>query len=437
MTERQVSGESVRRKANRFAFFVLGMAILAGCAGSTAGPEASHTPPRVRIGAEALADDDYALLAGKRVGLIANHTSMIDSVHLADRLHEAPGVTLAALFGPEHGLRGDAAAGEHVESGRDERTGVPIYSLYGSRRKPSPEEMASIDVLVFDIQDVGARFYTYISTMGLAMQAAAEAGVPFVVLDRPNPLGGEHVEGFVLDMAHTSFVGAYPIPVTHGLTVGELARMIQGEGWVEGLESLVLHVVPMAGWTRGMLWSETGLSWRPTSPNIPDLETALVYPGTCFFEAVEASEGRGTREPFKMVGATWANGRRLADTLNALAIPGLHFDPAEFIPQPIAGMATSPRFEGEAVRGVRLTVTDAHALRPVAAGMHLVEAFYRMAPTAERASFLNANWLSRLAGTTRLEAQLRAGETADQIVASWKEDVAAFKVLRTPYLLYP
>ncbi|MDZ4701568.1 MAG: DUF1343 domain-containing protein [Rhodothermales bacterium] len=416
---------------------VAALALLAGCASPAPLPEAMPpAPTRIRTGAEVLADEGFARLAGLRVGLIANHTSRVDSTHLADRLHAAGGIELVALFGPEHGIRGDAVAGAYVEGSRDSSTGVPVHSLYGRRTKPTPEQLAGIDVLLFDIQDIGARFYTYISTMGLAMQAAAAADIPFYVLDRPNPLGGVLVEGFVLEPEYTSFVGAYPIPVVHGLTVGELARMIQGEGWMEGIEALDLHVVPMLGWRRAMGWDATGLPWTPPSPNIPDVATAVLYPGTCFFEGVQASEGRGTYEPFKQVGAPGADGKRLAEALNGVGLPGVRFAEAGFTPVSIPGMATTPRFAGVALGGVRAEVMDLALFRPVATGIHVVVAFYQAAAETERSTFLQPSWLNNLAGTRRLVDMLEAGMLAEGIVEAWQAEVAAFEARRAPYLLY-
>jgi uncharacterized protein YbbC (DUF1343 family) len=360
----------------------------------------------------------------------------VDTVHLIDLMHGAPGVTLAALFGPEHGLRGDADAGEKIDDGRDVRTGAPVYSLYGDTRKPSPEMLAGLDVLVFDIQDIGARFYTYISTMGLAMQAAAEAGIPFVVLDRPNPLGGDHVSGFVLEPEFTSFVGQFRIPVMHGLTVGELARLIQGEGLLPGLDALQLDVVPMEGWSRAMRWPDTGLPWIPTSPNIPDFETALIYPGACYFEGTSASEGRGTRSPFKLLGAPWADATALAEALNAKGLPGVQFGTSTFTPRSIEGMSSNPKLEDTELRGIRHIVTDAAALRPVETGRHVLHTFYYQAPPDERDGFLQRRWLGRLAGTDRLFDLLTRGATPEDIIAAWQDEVAAFEAQRRPYLLY-
>jgi uncharacterized protein YbbC (DUF1343 family) len=293
--------------------------------------------------------------------------------------------------------------------------------------------LREVDVLVFDIQDVGARFYTYISTMGLAMQAAAENNIPFVVLDRPNPLGGAYVSGFVLEPEQTSFVGQYPIPIAHGLTVGELARMIQGEAMLPGLDHLQLDVVPMADWERAMLWPATGLPWISTSPNIPDFETALIYAGTCLFEAVAASEGRGTETPFTLLGAAWANGQALADTLNARALPGVRFEAASFTPRSMEGMSANPRFEGEDLQGIRLTVSDADAYRSVETGIHVLHAFYQQASD----DFVsNPEWLAKLSGTPRLATLLTDGASPAAMIAAWQDEVAAFEERRESYLLY-
>ena len=397
---------------------------------------ATRDTARVRTGAQVLVREGLERLRGKRVGLVVNHTARVDTTHLIDVLHRAEGVTVAALFGPEHGLRGTADAGEKVADGRDERTGAPVYSLYGDTRKPTAAMLAGLDVLVFDIQDVGVRFYTYVSTMGLAMQAAAEADLPFVVLDRPNPLGGDYVSGFVLEPAFRSFVGQYPIPVAHGLTVGELARMIQGEQMLPGLDDLMLEVVPMEGWRRAERWPATGLPWPVPSPNLPDVTSTLVYPGACFFEATSASEGRGTRHPFALLGAPWADGAALADTLNARALPGVQFEAAAFTPASLPGMATRPKLEGEAVQGIRYVLTDAGAFRPVEAGLHVLHAFYAHAQQRGSAFLTRPEWLDTLAGTEQLGAMLRADRRPEAIIAAYQDEAKAFRVRRTPYLLY-
>ena len=392
----------------------------------------------VKTGAEVLQAKTSYSLAGKRVGLIANHTSMVGDAHLADVLAGMEGVKLAAIFAPEHGFRGDAEAGAPVESAMDARTGAPIFSLYGKTRKPTKDMLRNLDVLVFDIQDIGVRFYTYISTMGLAMQAAAEAGVAFVVLDRPNPLGGDYVAGFVLEPFQRSFVGEYEIPIAHGLTVGELARMIKGERLLPGLELLDLTVVPMTGWRRSMRWPETGLAWRKTSPNIATFEAALVYAGTGLFEATAVSDGRGTPTPFQVVGAPWADGERMAVELNGAGLPGVQFEPARFTPRAIKGVAEKPTLEGRPVGGVRVAVTDARACRPVETGVYLLEAFARQARAAgPGAEFLGKQaWMGKLAGTGRLHQLLGQGTAAADIVSAWKGEVERYKKARARYLLY-
>ena len=412
---------------------------LQSCTPDETEPEVPPPPvsPVVRTGAMMLQAIDLAPLHGKRVGLIVNHTAQVGDRHIIDVVHEAPEVELVALFGPEHGIRGEEDAGEMVEDGIDPQTGVPIYSLYqAGSRKPAEETLEGIDVLVFDIQDIGARFYTYISTLGLTMQAAAEQGIAYMVLDRPNPLGGTYVSGYVLEEVHTSFVGQYPIPVAHGMTVGELAQLIKGEALLEGLESLDLSVIKMEGWTRGMTWDQLNWSWMAPSPNIPDFQTALVYAGTCFFEAVEASEGRGTRTPFLHVGSAWGNAEDLVSSLQAMNLKGVSFEPAQFTPEPIEGMSGNPRFSGQTMHGVRLIVTDAGAYNPVEVGIHVLHTFYQAVPEAAVSGFINDRWLGRLAGTDRLGTALRAGESPQEIIDGWGEEVAAFKKQREGYLLY-
>lgn len=387
----------------------------------------------VKPGAEVLAESGFELLRERRVGLVVNHTARVGERHLLGLVHEAPGIEVGAIFGPEHGLRGTEEAGDEVSDGIDRETGAPVYSLYGRVNRPTPEMLEGIDVLVFDIQDIGARFYTYISTMGLAMQSAAEAGVPFVVLDRPNPLGGEYVSGFVLEPEHASFVGRYPIPVVHGMTAGELALMIRGEAMLAGLQDLELTVVQAEGWLRHMQWPDTGLPWVATSPNIPTFETALVYPGTCFFEATAASEGRGTNSPFLLVGAPWADSVHLAEELNGRALPGVRFEAATFTPRPVPGMDTSPKLSNRQLGGIRLDITDLRAFMPLETGMYVLSAFYRM---GGEDLISRPSWLARLAGTERLAEMLSAGENPDTIIRAWEHEVDSFRRLRAPYLLY-
>lgn len=388
----------------------------------------------LKTGAELLLANNFDVLKGKNVGVVTNHSAVVGGKHLVDLLHEAEDINVVVLFGPEHGIRGDDVG--IIADATDEKTGLPVYSLYGDIRKPTPEMLSGVDVLVFDIQDIGPRFYTYITTMGLSMQAAAENGISFVVLDRPNPIGGYLIEGFVRDEDQYSFVGPFRISVTHGMTVGEIANMVKAEGMMDGLNNLDLTVVAMEGWDRNKLWTEYDLGWIKPSPNIPDFETALIYPGACFFEGLTASEGRGTQEPFILLGAPWINAQELVDDLNSRNLPGLKFEPATFTPVPLTGMTRDPKFNGQEIYGVRYVVTDSYAVRPVEAGIHMVQAFYKHTPDSDKSTFFRTEVMTRLAGTPRLQNMISEGRTAEEIIASWQDELSAFGTVRERHLLY-
>jgi uncharacterized protein YbbC (DUF1343 family) len=390
----------------------------------------SHVGAAVRLGCERLFDDDsVALVRGRRVGLVTNHSG-IDS-HLrstADRLHVTDGIELSLLFGPEHGIRGDSEDGVTVDTGCDARTGVPTVSLYGERREPAPDELAGLDVLLYDIQDVGVRFYTYLYTMSLTMVACAQAGVPFVVLDRPNPLGGVDIEGNILDPDFASFVGLYPIPVRYGLTIGELARLFNTEFGID----VDLHVVDMQGWRRTMHWQETGLPWVAPSPNMPTPDTANVYPGMCFFEGTNVSEGRGTTHPFEQVGAPYIDGFELADGLDALALPGAGFRPVLF--RPAFG-----KHEGQTCHGVQLHTTPGADFQPVRVGFTALAAVRRGWPDdfTWRANQEGIHNFDKLAGTDLVRLAIDDGVAIDDLLAEWAVERAAFEDARQKYLRYP
>jgi uncharacterized protein YbbC (DUF1343 family) len=333
-------------------------------------------------------------------------------------------VKLVALFSPEHGIRGTAAPGEKVASGVDERTGLPIHSLYGETRKPTPEMLRGLDALVFDIQDIGARPYTYIYTMALGMEAAAEQKIPFVVLDRPNPINGTAVEGNLLEPAFATFVGRYPIPVRHGMTAGELAQLFNREFGI-GAE---LTVIPAAGWRRAMWGDQTGQPWVDPSPNIRRLEAAIHYPGTVFFEGTNLSTGRGSEMPFEQIGAPWLRSAEVAERMNALALPGVRFEPVEFTPRnPGDG-----KFADRTVQGVRLVITDRESYRPVAASLRLIDAIRALHP---REFAWNVSHFDRLAGTDRLRHAIEHGELT-AVLREWEADAERFRATRGPYLLY-
>lgn len=397
---------------------------------------ADRPPALVSTGADQLVKSGFDALNGMRVGLVVNHTARSGDRHLIDWTHDADNVELGALFGPEHGIRGDEDAGAKIEDGIDDATGVPVFSLYGENRRPTPEMMAGLDALVFDIQDVGARFYTFISTMGLSMQSAAEAGVPFIVLDRPNPLGGEKMAGYLRSDSLVSFVSQYPIPVRHGLTVGELARMIKGEGWVPGLVDLDLRVVEMDGWSRDMLWPDTGMEWIAPSPNLPTFEAALIYPGTCFFEATTASEGRGTPTPFLTVGAPWLDAETLASEVMRWEPEGLRIEAGSITPVSIPGASSNPKWKDTSIQTLDITITEPGSVSSTALGLELVGRMYAMAPDSVKGEFFRERWMALLSGSEETLGRVKGGMDAAAWEWTWEEDIAAFSEQRGPYLIY-
>lgn len=377
-------------------------------------------------GVDVLLSDSIHLVRGRRAGLITNHTG-IDALGRPsiDRLMDARKVELVSLFSPEHGIRGTERGGDAVESGRDAATGLPIHSLYGETRAPTPEMLEGLDVVLFDIQDVGARYYTYVSTMAMAMAAAGEAGIPFVVLDRPNPIGGVAVQGNVLEPEFSTFVGMFPIPMRHGMTPGELARLFVGEFGVE----VELHVVPVAGWRREMTFSETGLPWVPPSPNMPSVESALHYPGTCLFEGTNISVGRGTERAFQLLGAPWLQGEALVEALEAYDLPGVVFEAVSFSPR----NPGDRKFDGESVQGVALTASS-RDYDPTVTALALLLETRRMSGTQWE---WRAGHFDRLAGTDDLREGIERGSALDRLREEWTRELAAFRETRAPYLIYP
>jgi uncharacterized protein YbbC (DUF1343 family) len=379
----------------------------------------------VRPGIEVLLEDSIHLVSGRRVGLITNQTGVDASGRSTiDRLHEHPGVDLVALFAPEHGIRGTADPGELIADDVDRDTRLPIHSLYGSVRTPTPAMLDEVDVLLVDLQDIGARYWTYPSTMTLAMEATAEHGIPIVILDRPNPIGGA-VQGNVLDAAFGTFVGRYPIAMRHGMTLGELARYYQSEAGIGG----ELHVAPVDGWHRELSFAETGLPWIRPSPNMPDVESATHYPGTCLFEGTVLSVARGTDAPFQQIGAPWLDGEALAARMNGYGLPGVRFEPVEFVPE----SPSDGKFDGVAVQGVRLVATSAE-YDPTHAAIALLVETHRM--SGARWGWLDAHF-DRLAGTDLLRQAIEAGAGVDEIRSGWREELAVFTQVREQYLIYP
>ncbi len=403
----------------------------------------------MKPGIEVLLESRLDLLRGRRVGLITNPTAVDARLRSSAELLRAHSeVDLVALYGPEHGVRGDAQAGEYVPFYRDSQLGLPVFSLYGETQRPpvdmltridaymreydtrhegktvEPRMLDSIEVLVFDLQDVGTRVYTYVATMAYAMQAAAEAGIPFVVLDRPNPINGIAMEGPVLRFPeYSSFIGLYPVPLRHGLTAGELARLFNGRFLPRPAD---LQVVPMAGWRRGDWFESTGLPWVMPSPNLPSVDAAVVYPGQVMLEGTTLSEGRGTTRPFELCGAPWLDGHVLAHALNAVNLPGVRFREAWFTP-------TFSKFAGQRCGGVQLHVGDREAFRPVLTTITLLAEVKRLG--GDQLEF-HADYFDRVLGHPRVREGVRSGVPVATLADEWGAELRAFAQLRNEYLLY-
>lgn len=405
------------------------------CAGAAVAPPAAAPTPRftgpgipalapVRPGLDLLATDSLAWARGRRIGLVTNVAAVgRDGVGAVQRLRAA-GLTLVALFGPEHGLSNTAAPGEKVASGVDSATAIPIYSLYGRTMTPSPEMLRGIDLLVVDLPDVGARYYTYLATTVEVMKAAGPLGIPVLILDRPNPVGGR-MQGNILDTAFVSPVGRLAVPMRHGLTLGEEARLAKHD---LGL-AVDLRVLPVSGWTRGMIFDLTGLPFRAPSPNLKDVDALLHYPGTCLFEGTALSVGRGTDHPFHQIGAPWLDTARVLRTMRAAKLPGVTYRAVVFTPR----QPGDAKFADTTVVGIRLIVTDPAVYDPTRTAVHLLAAVQAAHPDRARIG----GSFDRLAGGRTLREALLRGDAPDDIVASWGPGLEAYRERVRPFLLYP
>ena len=386
--------------------------------------QTSHPDTVVQPGVEVLLAGDMHALRGMRVGLITNHTARLrDGTSTIDALNSDPRVKLVALFAPEHGIRGAAEGGVTINSEVDRKTGLPIRSLYGTTRKPTRAMLKDIDALVFDIHDIGVRYYTYPWTMALALKAAAENRKRFVVLDRPNPIGGRLVQGNVNEVL--TFTGLYPVPMRHGMTVGELAKWINTEFRI-GAD---LVVIPARNWKRSQYHDETGIPWIKPSPNMPDLEAAIHYAGMCLFEATNLSVGRGTPETFHIVGAPWVNAAKLLARMNAYGFAGVRFERAEWRPL----NPGDRRYGGELNRGIRLIITDREKYDPTRVAVAAMIEIRKQHP--DRFKWVG-NGINELAGNARFRRQIDAGESLEQVTRRWDQEARAFEARRRPYLLY-
>jgi uncharacterized protein YbbC (DUF1343 family) len=382
-------------------------------------------PAQVTPGITVLLRDSSHLVRGKRVGLITNHTARDEKGRTSiDLLHDAAGVQLTALFAPEHGIRGSARGGARIESGVDEKTGVRIYSLYGATKIPTPRMLENIDVLIYDIQDVGARMYTYVWTMTLAAEAARKAGKKFIVLDRPNPIRADIIEGGLIERRYRTFTGLHNVPLRYGLTPGELARFLAATGEI----AADVTVIPMTGYRRSMWWDATGLEWIPPSPNISDVEAALLYPGMSFFEATNLSEGRGTSEPFRLVGARWlTDAASIARAMNAKSLAGARFESVR------RRIGRGEKFGGETIPMIRVVVTDRDRLRSSEIAAHLLREIYSRHP--RQFKWQAGAGIEELSGSRELRTAVERGRIAP-LIAAWRASSAEFSTRVQSSLIY-
>ena len=380
----------------------------------------------VKPGLTVLLEDRLELVDGESVGLITNSTGINED--LEDNISlfcGHPNINLKAIFAPEHGLWAAVQDTISVSSFEYEGVRIPVYSLYGETRRPTQEMLEDIDILIFDIQDVGARFYTFISTMAMAMESCAEYSVRFVVLDRPNPINGLSMAGNILDLEFRSFVGYLPIPIRHGMTTGEIARFFNDQFQMDAQ----LDVVKMTGWRRDMWFDDTRLQWVMPSPNMPTLDTATVYPGTCLFEGTNVSEGRGTTRPFELIGAPWIDAPRLADELNSLSLAGVKFRPVCFIP-------TFAKYENQNCYGVQVHVVNREEFTPVRTALKMIDAIRIIYPDEFQWRGGDRKFFDTLMGTDKVREQLSSGESVDSIINSWENELKEFSDKRGNYLLY-
>ena len=412
----------------RIASLCLLLVVCLGCNSSKAQQETS-----VKTGIEVLAENNFELLKGKRVGLITNATGVNSSlVSTIDLIDQAEGVELAALYGPEHGVRGEYAAGDKVKTYVDERTGVTVFSLYGETRKPNAEMLEGIDVLVYDIQDIGVRSYTYISTMGLAMEAAAEHDIEFVVLDRPNPLGGHKIEGNIVEDGYVSFVSQFPVPYIYGLTPGEIAKMINNEGWLAGGEKVELEVVSMEGWNRSLTFDKTQLPWVPTSPHIPHEYSAYFYVATGVMgELGVFSEGVGYTLPFQVFAAEWIDEAKLATEMNNLGLPGVIFRPTVF--KPFYG-----RHQGKELHGVQIHFTDIEQADLMNLQFYFMQVHHQLYPDVDVFDQAQNRWsmFDKVNGTDQIRLKFGENYLVSDIEEYLNKDVQSFREKSKAYYLY-
>jgi len=387
---------------------------------------------QIIYGADLLFSENQNLISGKKVGVVCNHTALLSNGKpLVDALLEQKNVIVSAIFTPEHGFKGVEEAGEKIDYKNNLYKEIPIISLYGKDRKPSKDNLTDVDLLIFDIQDVGARFYTYIATMYYVLESAGENNIPVIILDRPNPIGGKYIDGPVLDPKFKSFVGIAQIPITHGMTIGELANYFIGEKVVPTWKNVSLKVIHCKNWKREIP-NQFYSNWNSPSPNINSLETALVYPGICLLEGTNISEGRGTRFPFLQFGAPFINADDVIEKLKIFSFAGIEMQSVSFIPDDIEAMATNPKFKGQSCYGIKIKITDPTKFEPVKFGTKLLFVLVKL--YGNKIKFNDG--FDRLAGNSYLKKALLQKVAPEKIIASWQKDLIKFEKKRIKYLLY-
>ena len=389
---------------------------------------------KVAVGADILLSEKFNLIKNKRVGIITNHTALLNNgTHLVDTLFNRNDVEITALFGPEHGIRGNTADGQSIKNGIDVKTGLKVFSLYGKNKQPTKEMLRNIDIMIFDIQDIGARFYTFISTMFYAIKSAAQNEIPILILDRPNPINGIDVQGPVLSKEFKSFVGIAEIPIRHGMTVGELAKFFNRVEILETRKTAKLTVIKMKNWQRNFYYDDCKIKWIKTSPNMPTLNTAIVYPGMCLLEGTNISEGRGTKFPFLLIGSPFINSTEVIKKMHLLGLNGIELSPKIFIPKTIPHKAYKPKYENEKCNGIKLNVTNRKNFNPINFSVKLIYTFHKLYP--KKFGFRN-NWIDKLWGSSSLRKMIEENKTPNEIIKSWQFQLNKFKKERKQFLLY-
>ncbi|PID59000.1 MAG: hypothetical protein CR986_07295 [Ignavibacteriae bacterium] len=387
----------------------------------------------VKTGADVLISEKIDLLKNKNIGLITNHTGILSSgKHLVDTLHNLEDVNLIALFGPEHGIRGNAPDGKSIKEGIDSKTGIPVYSLYGKIKKPNSEMLKDVDLLIFDIQDIGARFYTYISTMYYTIQAASEFKIPILILDRPNPINGLDVQGPMLDTAFKSFVGIAELPIRHGMTIGELATYFNRPKVLQTDKPADLTIIKLKNWERNFYYDDCKLNWIAPSPNMPNLETALVYPGMCLIEGTNLSEGRGTYSPFLQIGSPYINSEKLLKELYQYNFEGVELSSTSYTPEIIPNMAEYVKHKSNLCNGIKLKITDRNKFKPIEFGIHLIYLIHKLYPN----NFEFRGSIERLWGNKNFREDILGNAAPEKIIRNYHNKLEQFKLKRKNYLLY-